>query len=285
MHQMASIPRYRTNQSIRIGDVIDHPSDLNGGQNIILRGEVVSIDGGITDVLDNGWLVNKRVMNMYLTLVERNPEVLYPDTDTPVHEFDRVRFTHEGVEMEGVLTRLSYILEIVADSTILGKNLDEVEFIARGAKDGDMYILPPGMPRTEEEIMDNDEDNDHPPPDMRFLTHDEAVEQFAPNDRISKDDVMAERAQYLARPPVRTDTCSICLTKYADTGGDIVRLPCGHVFHFECMATWLASNQGDAGKCPLCRVPFTQKELVRAPPAKDDGSGHWSYKTSGRLKF
>ncbi|KAL2928388.1 RING-H2 finger protein ATL80 [Bienertia sinuspersici] len=43
--------------------------------------------------------------------------------------------------------------------------------------------------------------------------------------------------------------CSICLTEFAD--GDVMRiLPrCGHVFHVNCIDTWLGSHPS----CPSCR--------------------------------
>lgn len=45
------------------------------------------------------------------------------------------------------------------------------------------------------------------------------------------------------------DICSICLVSY-DHPYDIVSvLKCGHVFHTDCVSSWL--NQRDT--CPLCR--------------------------------
>jgi len=89
--------------------------------------------------------------------------------------------------------------------------------------------------------------------------------------------------RFIDSPEYITDTCSICMDKFADTAAlcdmskkDIqsfvdlevadrpshpntittqahlkllMRLPCGHVGHYRCMAVWLVEN----GLCPLCR--------------------------------
>jgi hypothetical protein len=41
--------------------------------------------------------------------------------------------------------------------------------------------------------------------------------------------------------------CSICLGEYED-GEKLVRLPCGHVYHEDCVASWCENHQ----RCPLC---------------------------------
>lgn len=41
-------------------------------------------------------------------------------------------------------------------------------------------------------------------------------------------------------------TCIICLSDFRE-GEDCIRLPCGHTFHPECIAEWLARSQ----RCPL----------------------------------
>eukprot|EP01062_Namystynia_karyoxenos_P005232 TRINITY_DN11848_c0_g1_i2.p1 TRINITY_DN11848_c0_g1~~TRINITY_DN11848_c0_g1_i2.p1 ORF type:complete len:1698 (+),score=337.73 TRINITY_DN11848_c0_g1_i2:110-5095(+) len=42
--------------------------------------------------------------------------------------------------------------------------------------------------------------------------------------------------------------CSVCLTEYV-SGDTLIRLPCHHAFHRECVADWLT----ESGGCPLCR--------------------------------
>lgn len=49
------------------------------------------------------------------------------------------------------------------------------------------------------------------------------------------------------------ECCSICLSEWDDeecAGMNVVKLPCEHVFHEECLLEWL---QGSAQNCPMCR--------------------------------
>lgn len=60
-------------------------------------------------------------------------------------------------------------------------------------------------------------------------------------------------------------SCSICLVEYID--GDILKeLLCGHVFHEQCIDTWLCA--GDARQCPL-RCPLSASNSFSEP----SGSG------------
>jgi hypothetical protein len=42
--------------------------------------------------------------------------------------------------------------------------------------------------------------------------------------------------------------CSICLCDFA-AGSDLSSLPCGHLFHPDCVACWIC----DHPSCPVCR--------------------------------
>lgn len=44
------------------------------------------------------------------------------------------------------------------------------------------------------------------------------------------------------------EMCSICINGY-DRGDQLVRLPCDHRFHRDCIASWLRIKR----ICPLCR--------------------------------
>jgi len=43
------------------------------------------------------------------------------------------------------------------------------------------------------------------------------------------------------------NACSICLCDY-EVGDELTRLPCGHIYHLECVTSW--TNQST--RCPLC---------------------------------
>lgn len=61
----------------------------------------------------------------------------------------------------------------------------------------------------------------------------------------------AEAHRLLARK------CVVCLDEYKD-GDVLLRLPCFHEMHNDCIVGYLRSHNG--GKCPVCRHPVTQVE-------------------------
>ncbi|EGZ15685.1 Kazal-like serine protease inhibitor domain and phox-like domain-containing protein [Phytophthora sojae] len=64
-----------------------------------------------------------------------------------------------------------------------------------------------------------------------------------------------------------SECCSICLGEWDDeecAGMNVVKLPCTHAFHEECLLEWLQGNI----HCPMCREePTTRASL-------DDGAAH-----------
>ncbi|KAK0667322.1 hypothetical protein QBC41DRAFT_139966 [Cercophora samala] len=56
------------------------------------------------------------------------------------------------------------------------------------------------------------------------------------------------------RPP-RGHSCAICTEDFVE-GGDVRKLPCGHIFHPPCVDPWLLQF---AVTCPLCRVDLQAK--------------------------
>lgn len=46
--------------------------------------------------------------------------------------------------------------------------------------------------------------------------------------------------------------CSICLEEMEE-GSQIVKLPCGHLFHKTCVSKWLRTG---SQTCPLCKEQF-----------------------------
>ncbi|XP_013380371.1 E3 ubiquitin-protein ligase SIRP1-like [Lingula anatina] len=51
--------------------------------------------------------------------------------------------------------------------------------------------------------------------------------------------------------------CSICLDTIPQ--GALATIPCGHVFHAECLSEGLEKNQ----KCPICRRTTTPSEIIK----------------------
>merc|ERR1711898_22393 len=43
-----------------------------------------------------------------------------------------------------------------------------------------------------------------------------------------------------------------------EPGSDVVTLPCGHEYHFECIQPWLSTQRS----CPVCRAEVTADALA-----------------------
>ncbi|CAE8723886.1 unnamed protein product, partial [Polarella glacialis] len=53
--------------------------------------------------------------------------------------------------------------------------------------------------------------------------------------------------------------CAVCLGELV-VGDDVVRTPCGHDFHLECLEEWVVSKRYNSAGCPLCREPLVIHE-------------------------
>ncbi|XP_028938841.1 E3 ubiquitin-protein ligase RNF103 [Ornithorhynchus anatinus] len=63
---------------------------------------------------------------------------------------------------------------------------------------------------------------------------------------------------------LRCTECVVCLEDF-ENGCSLMGLPCGHVFHQNCIVMWLAGGQHC---CPVCRWPsYKKKQPYYAPPA------------------
>jgi len=51
--------------------------------------------------------------------------------------------------------------------------------------------------------------------------------------------------------------CVICMTQYEEESSARDILKCGHMFHSECLETWLKVKQ----KCPLCNQDLRRHSL------------------------
>jgi Ring finger domain len=60
------------------------------------------------------------------------------------------------------------------------------------------------------------------------------------------------------------DTCVVCLDDL-DVGNRVRRLPCNHVFHAECIRTWLRRKNA----CPCCCVHVVKRSKKRKKPFSD----------------
>ena len=62
--------------------------------------------------------------------------------------------------------------------------------------------------------------------------------------------------------------CSICLNDYEEDKM-CSTLPCGHVFHRECITCWLRSGRMAGAECPLCKARACKRTPPAPPPCPD----------------
>ncbi|KAG6576389.1 Kazal-like serine protease inhibitor domain and phox-like domain-containing protein [Phytophthora cinnamomi] len=87
---------------------------------------------------------------------------------------------------------------------------------------------------------------------------------------LSLEDVVVDSRSNLLESVEGVSTsecCSICLGEWDDeecAGMNVVKLPCTHAFHEECLLEWLQGNT----HCPMCREEPTARASL------DDGAAH-----------
>ena len=63
--------------------------------------------------------------------------------------------------------------------------------------------------------------------------------------------------------PTLGEVCSICLEPMNEGESTTATMPCGHVFHEECITSWI----GHGGSCPNCRANVTSLRPIVLEPA------------------
>eukprot|EP00439_Symbiodinium_sp_Y106_P081483 s217_g20.t1 len=61
---------------------------------------------------------------------------------------------------------------------------------------------------------------------------------------------------------VQSKTCLCCLEELQPRS-QVVVLPCGHVYHQECIASWSFSSSAGAASCPSCRIRYDGDSTCR----------------------
>ena len=61
-------------------------------------------------------------------------------------------------------------------------------------------------------------------------------------------------------------TCACCLDDF-QAASIIAVLPCGHVFHEDCIAHWSLAASKSANSCPTCRTSFERVTASQCKPA------------------
>ena len=106
-------------------------------------------------------------------------------------------------------------------------------------------IYPDGMEITEDEVIEVIEFMEIN--GVPLTTFEEPEVQF--NTGLSEEEIQNIATTYITKQHVEDkDTCTICCIDY-DEGEVVNKLQCNHLYHKECITTWLRSN----GTCPNCR--------------------------------
>lgn len=76
--------------------------------------------------------------------------------------------------------------------------------------------------------------------------------------------VSPEEEYNLGRDAFEQSTCAVCLGELAGEG-KIRRLKCSHIFHSECIESWIREKVIEVPKCPVCSVQLTSLQ----PPSAE----------------
>jgi len=110
------------------------------------------------------------------------------------------------------------------------------------------------------------------------------------HERKKKDKITAQiakikkirirRKEGLEKSKPKDDVCVICREDMFDDLSNTLRLPCGHVFHIECILLSYASSGEYANRCPECRAVFNETDLFNSDPIvkEVDENGNEIYK-------
>ncbi|OBT65075.1 hypothetical protein VE03_05204 [Pseudogymnoascus sp. 23342-1-I1] len=89
---------------------------------------------------------------------------------------------------------------------------------------------------------------------------------YVPNNASDDTDLLVRVQQ----PETDGESCAVCITEFSTGDGDddnVRRLPCGHLFHYECILRWLYNRN-----CPVCRREYALARMPRFGERDGDSS-------------
>ncbi|PON65263.1 43kDa postsynaptic protein [Parasponia andersonii] len=92
-----------------------------------------------------------------------------------------------------------------------------------------------------------------PRPDKRVITTAQFLKLIE-----EKNPATCFQTKFRLRSPAPAPECRVCLSEFED-GERIRKLQCDHVFHKDCLDTWL---QQYCATCPLCRSKVLPDDIV-----------------------
>lgn len=89
----------------------------------------------------------------------------------------------------------------------------------------------------------------------------------AESDPLIDDDTDSMGAE---KPWVSSGECIICMEDYVSGVSRVMRLPCYHEFHVECITRWLTTRKRT---CPICKYDVTLGKRESFPPLSAPSAG------------
>lgn len=92
-------------------------------------------------------------------------------------------------------------------------------------------------------------------PNLLFSTLMNIIDNTNDNDEVEEDTEILTEEEFNQLEVVKVDNsnvdneCSICIDNFSE-GQEVIKLPCNHIFHFNCIKSHLRNYNN---KCPLCR--------------------------------
>ena len=100
--------------------------------------------------------------------------------------------------------------------------------------------------------------------DIRFYNEPLIINQTSQPSAPPEDNMNMEllhNEQISSIKEIDNANCAICFDKMDK---NIIKTPCNHYFHCECLDGWIASNiESPENNCPICRCNFNQKNNQR----------------------
>ncbi len=92
-------------------------------------------------------------------------------------------------------------------------------------------------------------------PNLLFSTLMNIIDNTNDNEEVQEDTEILTEEEFNQLEVVKVDNsnvdneCSICIDNFSE-GQEVIKLPCNHIFHFNCIKSHLRNYNN---KCPLCR--------------------------------
>ena len=92
-------------------------------------------------------------------------------------------------------------------------------------------------------------------PNLLFSTLMNIIDNTNDNEEVQEDTEILTEEEFNQLEVVNVDNsnvdneCSICIDNFSE-GQEVIKLPCNHIFHFNCIKSHLRNYNN---KCPLCR--------------------------------